>query len=80
MLEALKKKLEEKLNNATESIKLSDIERDKRFEICKTCENLGKMDFCKLCGCYMPVKTYIPGQSCPAKKWVAIKIATHVNV
>ena len=73
MLDALKKKLASQIEHAAEIIKLPEDERNKRFEICKSCDQLGKMDFCKMCGCYMPVKTYLPNQSCPLKKWVAIK-------
>lgn len=80
MLNALKKKLQENVAHAAEAIKLPEDERNKRLDICKNCEHLGKMDFCKLCNCYMPVKTYMPGQSCPLKKWVAIKIVENTNV
>ena len=69
MLDALKKKLAEKTNQVIDYVKLSEEERNVRFDICKSCENLGKGDFCRVCGCFMPVKTYMPGQSCPIKKW-----------
>lgn len=69
MLDKLKKKLEERKADVIDIVKLPEGERDKRLDICKQCDNLGKMDFCKICHCYMPVKTYIPNQSCPIKKW-----------
>lgn len=69
MLEALKQRISEKANEIIEIIKLPEEERNVRFEICKGCEHLGKMDFCKICGCYMPAKTYMPDVSCPLSKW-----------
>jgi recombinational DNA repair protein RecR len=69
MLDALKKKLAEKSEGVTDFLKISEKERNARFDVCKSCEHLAKMDFCKICSCYMPVKTYLPGQSCPLKKW-----------
>jgi hypothetical protein len=71
MLNALKNKLAEKANRVVDYIKLPEQERNERYSVCQTCEHLTK-DFCKLCGCYMPVKTYMPNQSCPVKKWVAV--------
>ena len=43
--------------------------RLERMEICKGCNFFTKRKFCKLCGCYMPVKTAIPFMKCPAEKW-----------
>lgn len=68
MLDALKNKLAEKANQVVDYIKLPEQERNERYSICQSCEYF-KMDFCKFCGCYMPVKTYMPSQSCPVKKW-----------
>ncbi len=75
MLEALKQKLSNKINNTIDSIKVSEEERTKRFDICKSCENLNRMDFCNICSCYMPAKTYLPNTSCPIKKWLPIENA-----
>ena len=68
MLDALKKKLAAKAEQVVDYVKLPEQERNERYSMCQSCEHL-IMDFCKLCGCYMPVKTYMPGQSCPIKKW-----------
>lgn len=68
MIDALKKRLAEKANNIVEIVKLPDNLRNERYDICKACEFL-KADFCKKCGCFMPIKTYMPGQRCPLKKW-----------
>jgi recombinational DNA repair protein RecR len=72
MFEALKKKLEKTKNQVVELVKVSEEIRSQRFEICKNCDQLRSAEFCKLCGCYMPAKTWLSGASCPLKKWVAI--------
>lgn len=41
----------------------------KRIAICKQCPNLNKMNFCRLCGCFMPAKVRLPGSECPILKW-----------
>lgn len=41
-----------------------------RYNICQGCEKLYKpTDTCKMCGCFMKVKTWLPNQECPLKKW-----------
>ena len=41
-----------------------------RYGICQGCEKLySPTDTCKMCGCFMKVKTWIPNQECPLKKW-----------
>ena len=41
-----------------------------RYSMCQACEKLYKpTDTCKACGCFMKVKTWIPQQTCPLKKW-----------
>lgn len=43
---------------------------DKRFKICKECEHYRKwLKQCKLCSCFMPLKTKLDNASCPAGKW-----------
>lgn len=44
-------------------------DRQKRIEICKACENLNSMNFCKVCNCFMPVKTWLKFKKCPEGKW-----------
>lgn len=41
----------------------------KRIALCKQCSNLNKLNFCKLCGCFMPAKVRIPQAACPILKW-----------
>jgi len=43
---------------------------EERKSICGTCEHLTKMRTCDICGCFMPVKTFIPNASCPISKWI----------
>lgn len=79
MLDALKNKLAEKARMVSEgtkafleetSIKVSDEIREERFNICKSCDQFHKQtEFCRICGCFMPIKTYVPTTSCPIKKW-----------
>lgn len=46
-----------------------------RYGICQSCEKLYKpTDTCKACGCFMKVKTWMPGQKCPLNKWLAVEI------
>lgn len=45
----------------------------KRYDICKSCENFTVVKTCKLCGCFMPLKVTIAGSSCPATKWIPIQ-------
>ncbi len=45
-----------------------------RMSICKSCENLIPfMNRCKLCGCFMDIKTKIKDAVCPENKWEPIK-------
>lgn len=44
----------------------------KRKNICENCSHLtgsGHAQRCKLCGCFIGLKTSLAGASCPAKKW-----------
>lgn len=43
-----------------------------RIEICKSCDQLNSLNFCKQCGCFMPAKVRLKGVSCPVGKWRAI--------
>lgn len=83
MLDALKAKIAEKARQTAyatkeylewNNVKVSDIVREERFSICKSCDEFHKTtEFCKVCGCYMPAKTWIASTSCPIKKWVKIE-------
>jgi hypothetical protein len=44
--------------------------REERWKICQGCEKLYvPTSTCRLCGCFMQVKTWMPNQKCPASKW-----------
>jgi hypothetical protein len=44
--------------------------REKRLEICKSCEHFIKLSHqCKKCGCFMDAKTRIRAATCPVGKW-----------
>lgn len=40
-----------------------------RYKICKSCDQLNKIKFCKQCGCFMPLKVKIAVVECPLNKW-----------
>lgn len=43
---------------------------NERLSVCENCEHYRKITKqCKLCGCFMPLKTSIESASCPDKKW-----------
>ena len=43
-----------------------------RKEICKQCDQLNAMNFCKSCGCWVPAKVHLVHADCPLKKWPEI--------
>jgi hypothetical protein len=76
MLEKLKQRMEhvrDAAENAASKMlvdKVSEETQEYRYGICKSCEKLYKpTDTCKVCGCFMKVKTWMPNQSCPIGKW-----------
>lgn len=44
-------------------------EAERRMLLCKKCPELLPLDRCKRCGCFMRIKTAIPGAQCPLQKW-----------
>lgn len=74
MLELISKAFDQ---DAVESIKriikpvVDDQEHEKRIKICLDCKeysnNIGQ--YCKICRCYIPVKTKLKGTNCPINKW-----------
>ena len=45
------------------------ISKKERMAICEECPNFTKVKFCKICGCFMPIKVRLPMMKCPAGKW-----------
>jgi len=81
MFDALKKKISEAQNQVAslsadvmQHIKVSEEDRMARLEICKSCDQFHKTEFCKVCSCYMPAKTWLPYSKCPMSKWGVIVI------
>lgn len=80
MLEKLKQKMAELRESTEDSAinllnnKVSPEIQQERYDICQACDKLYKLtDTCKVCGCFMKVKTHLPRQSCPLKKWLAVE-------
>jgi hypothetical protein len=42
---------------------------ESRYTMCKSCDSLSTLKFCKECGCFMPAKTKLFHADCPLKKW-----------
>ena len=43
---------------------------NEKYAICKQCEKFdNKLKLCKVCKCFMPVKTRLPNTKCPLGKW-----------
>lgn len=40
-----------------------------RIDTCKSCDKLSKLNFCELCGCFMPAKVRLKTATCPEGKW-----------
>lgn len=50
--------------------RLSDEDRDVRYNICLSCPELIKITKqCKKCGCFMSEKTKLKSATCPIGKW-----------
>lgn len=50
--------------------KVSPEVRESRYNICLSCEKLyAPTKTCRLCGCFMNIKTWMPNQNCPVNKW-----------
>jgi len=49
--------------------KVSKEERERRWDICKSCEFMTYMNRCKRCGCFMKAKVRFKQARCPEAKW-----------
>jgi len=46
------------------------VDSEQRLKICEGCEYFQKrLARCKVCGCFMKIKTKIPFADCPEGKW-----------
>jgi rRNA maturation endonuclease Nob1 len=80
MLEKLKQRMEQVRDKGEDvaigllTNKVSDDIQKYRYDICQGCEKLYKpTDTCKMCGCFMKVKTWMPLQKCPIDKWPTVE-------
>lgn len=49
--------------------------QQERYNICLACDKLYKpTNTCKICGCFMNIKTWMPTQNCPVFKWDKYKV------
>jgi hypothetical protein len=81
MLDKLKERMEkarDAAENAAASIlrnKVDESIQQYRYNICTGCDKLYKpTDTCKVCGCFMKIKTWIPNQACPLNKWPTVPV------
>lgn len=52
-----------------------------RLDICMSCPELISVTHqCKICKCFMDVKTKLPNASCPLGKWGQIKVSIKEEV
>lgn len=56
-------------NEIPEQERIEKTLRQKRIEICNSCENLSMLKMCKVCHCFMPIKTMFKIFNCPLEKW-----------
>lgn len=59
----------EKEHNLIDTIIVNKVERTKRMNLCKKCEDLSNLNICKNCSCFMPAKTWVTDKKCPLGKW-----------
>lgn len=74
MLEKLKSKLNDYRVNIEKGIGKKTVPpeiEESRYSICVSCDKLNtSLKTCKLCYCYMPLKTKLAEASCPKKLWL----------
>jgi hypothetical protein len=42
---------------------------NERLGVCLSCEELGALDRCRVCGCFVRAKTVLNNMECPLGKW-----------
>jgi hypothetical protein len=82
MLEKLKKRMQEMSDAAQKAAAealpgqwtVSEDVQKRRWEICSSCVHLYQPTRnCRLCGCFMQVKTALASAKCPINKWTVEK-------
>lgn len=81
MLEKLRQRMEKARDLAQDAAtkvlveKVSEEVFNYRYNTCSGCDKLYKLtDTCKVCGCFMKVKAWMPRQACPINKWPSVTI------
>ena len=70
MQQAAEKTADTMVEGIKEKITVPEDVRQARWDICESCDKLYKpTNSCKLCGCFMKIKTTLPFAECPIKKW-----------
>lgn len=54
-------------------IKVSDLVKEERMAICRTCSFFNPNNTCNKCGCFLDVKTGWASEKCPEGKWLEVK-------
>lgn len=53
---------------------------NERYLICKQCKEFDNtLKMCRVCHCFMPVKTRLPGAECPKGLWSAETTKEQIN-
>lgn len=56
-------------------IKVKPKIQKERYDICLSCDKLYKpTSSCRVCGCFMQLKTWMPDQRCPLNKWLEVQV------
>jgi hypothetical protein len=59
----------------TTAERVSDAVYEERWGMCQACPELIKLTKqCKKCGCFMKIKTTLPGAECPIGKWGKVDV------
>lgn len=79
MAKRISDKINDKASQALENLKFktsAEVQKE-RFDICLSCDKLYfPTKTCRVCGCFMNLKTWMPEQSCPLKKWSEVRSST----
>lgn len=57
------------LRESSDALNDQDHKARLRMAVCTRCPQLTRMDICKACHCYMPVKVQIDKAICPQGRW-----------
>lgn len=79
-LKSLADASQDSMIDTVKHIKVPPEIQEARYNICLECDKLYfPTSTCKVCGCFMKFKTWMPGQKCPLNKWDIHKVETEVS-